>query len=202
MPKTTFAGHALHPQLVLLPGGLLPFSAVLDAMSLATGKSSYSDAAYYTLAGGLVGGLAAGAAGAADYLTIQPGSETKRTGNLHAALNIGGLALTALNLALRSRQREGEPVGPVPAALSLMTAAGVLVSGWYGGKMAYDLGMRVKGVSEVEHAPELKLPGDDSIKNALNRLEEAVAPTGGPSTSDSREATTATPAQRIATSAT
>ena len=57
MPRTTFAGHALHPQLVLLPGGLLPFSAVLDAMSLATGKREYSDAAYYTLAGGL--GLAA-----------------------------------------------------------------------------------------------------------------------------------------------
>ena len=63
MPKTTFAGHALHPQLIVLPAGLLPFSAVLDAMSLATGKREYSDAAYYTLAGGFVGGLAAGAAG-------------------------------------------------------------------------------------------------------------------------------------------
>jgi uncharacterized membrane protein len=190
MPKTTFAGHALHPQLILLPGGLLPFSAFLDAMSLATGKSSYSDAAYYTLAGGFVGGLAAGAAGAADYLTIPPESETKRTGNLHAVMNISGLAMTALNLALRSRQREGEPVRALPAALSLATAAGVLVSSWYGGKMSYDQGMRVKGVSEVEHVPELKVPGDDSIKNAFNRLEEAVAPTGGPSTSDSREATT------------
>jgi uncharacterized membrane protein len=190
MPKTTFAGHALHPQLIVLPAGLLPFSAFLDAMSLATGKSSYSDAAYYTLAGGLVGGLAAGAAGAADYLTIPPESETKRTGNLHAAMNIGGLAMTALNLMIRSRQREGEPVGALPVALSLATAAGVLVSSWYGGKMAYEQGMRVKGVSEVEHVPELKVPGDDSIKHAFDRLEEAVAPTGGPSTSDSRESTT------------
>ena len=191
MPKTTFAGHALHPQLIVMPAGLLPFSAVLDTMSLVTGKREYSDAAYYTLAGGFVGGLAAGAAGAADYLTIPPESETKRTGNLHAAINIGGLAMTALNLMLRSRQREGEPVGALPAALSIATAAGVLVSSWYGGKMAYDQGMRVKGVSEVESAPELKLPGDDKLVDALNRLEEAVAPTGGPSTADSREATTA-----------
>ena len=191
MPKTTFAGHALHPQLIVLPAGLLPFSAFLDAMSLATGKSSYSDAAYYTLAGGFVGGLAAGAAGAADYLTIPPESETKRTGNLHAAMNIGGLAMTALNLMIRSRQREGEPVGALPAALSLATAAGVLVSSWYGGKMAYEQGMRVKGVSEVEHVPELKVPGDDSIKHAFDRLEEVVAPAGGPSTAHSREATTA-----------
>ena len=191
MPKTTFAGHALHPQLIVMPAGLLPFSAVLDTMSLVTGKREYSDAAYYTLAGGFVGGLAAGAAGAADYLTIPPESETKRTGNLHAAINIGGLAMTALNLMLRSRQREGEPVGALPAALSIATAAGVLVSSWYGGKMAYDQGMRVKGVSEVDSAPELKLPGDDKLVDALNRLEEAVAPTGGPSTADSREATTA-----------
>jgi uncharacterized membrane protein len=187
MPKTTFAGHALHPQLIVLPAGLLPFSAVLDAMSLATGRREYSDAAYYTLAGGFVGGLAAGAAGAADYLTIPPESPTKRTGNLHAAMNITGLALTALNLVLRSRQREGEPVGAVPAALSIATAAGVLVSSWYGGKMAYEQGMRVKGLSEVEHAPELKVPGDDAIKGAFNRLEEAVAPTGGPSTTDARQ---------------
>ena len=193
MPKTTFAGHPLHPQLLVIPAGLLPFSAVLDAMSLATGKSEYSDAAYYTLAGGLVGGLAAGAAGAADYMAIPPESETKRTGNLHAALNIGGLALTAVNLVLRSRQREGEPVGALPAALSLATAAGVLVSGWYGGKMAYEQGMRVKGVSEVEHAPDLKLPGDEAIKNAFDRLEEAAAPTGGPSTAGSRDAISAMP---------
>ena len=191
MPKTTFAGHALHPQLIVMPAGLLPFSAVLDTMSLVTGKREYSDAAYYTLAGGFVGGLAAGAAGAADYLTIPPESETKRTGNLHAAINIGGLAMTALNLMLRSRQREGEPVGALPAALSIATAAGVLVSSWYGGKMAYDQGMRVKGVSEVEGAPELKIPGDGKLVDALNRLEEAVAPAGGPSTADSREATTA-----------
>lgn len=191
MPRTTFAGHALHPQLVLLPGGLLPFSAVLDAMSLATGKREYSDAAYYTLAGGFVGALAAGAAGAADYLTIPPESKTKRTANLHAAINIGGVAMTALNLLLRSRQREGEPVGAVPAALSIATAAGVLVSSWYGGKLSYEQGMRVKGLSEVETVPELKIPGDNKIVDALNRLEEAVAPVGGPSTSDSREATTA-----------
>lgn len=196
MPKTTFAGHALHPQLVLIPGGLLPFSFVLDAMNVATGKQSYADAAYYTLMGGLVGGLAAGAAGAADYLTIPPESGTKRTANLHATLNIAALGLTGLNLFLRRRRRD-EPVGGL-ALLSLATAAGVLVSGWYGGKMSYDQGMRVKGVSEVENAPELKLPGDENIKQVFERIEEAIAPTGGPATADARQATTAVSSNAIA----
>lgn len=190
MPKTTFAGHALHPQLIVLPAGLLPFSSVMDAMHLATGDQSYADAAYYTMVGGLVGGLAAGAAGAADYLTIPPESNTKRTANLHATLNIAALGLTGLNLLLRSRKRR-EPVGALPAALSLATAAGVLVSAWYGGKLSYDQGMRVKGVSEVENVPELKVPGDEAIHQAFERIEETVAPTGGPATTDSQKATTA-----------
>lgn len=188
MPKTTFAGHALHPQLVVLPAGLLPFSFALDAMNLATGQKSYADAAYYTMIGGLVGGLAAGAAGAADYLTIPPESRTKRTANLHATLNIAALGLTGLNLLLRRKQRER--VGGLPALLSLVTTAGVLVSSWYGGKLAYEQGMRVQGVSEVEAAPELKLPGDERIKGAFEQLEELLAPTGGPATRDARSATT------------
>jgi uncharacterized membrane protein len=198
MPKTTFAGHALHPQLIVLPAGLLPFSAVMDAMNLATGNRSYSDAAYYTMVGGFVGGLAAGAAGAADYLTIPPESETKRTANLHATLNIAALGLTGLNLLLRSRRQPQEPVGALPVALSLATAAGVLVSAWYGGKMSYDQGMRVKGVSEVEHAPELKIPGDEAIHQVFERVEKAVSSKGGPATPDARQATTASESDAIA----
>jgi uncharacterized membrane protein len=189
MPKTTFAGHALHPQLIVLPAGLLPFSAVLDVMNVATGKKSYADAAYYTMVGGLVGGLAAGAAGAADYLTIPPESGTKRTANLHATLNIAALGLVGLNLLLR-RKRSQTTVSAAPVLLSLATAAGVLASSWYGGKLSYEQGMRVKGVSEVENVPEIKLPGDDNIKQVFEKLEEAVAPTGGPATPDSRQATT------------
>ena len=189
MPKTTFAGHALHPQLVVLPAGLLPFSAALDAMNLMTGEKSYADAAYYTMVGGLVGGLAAGAAGAVDYLAIPPESETKRTGNLHALLNVGALGLVGLNLLLR-RGKNKRTVGAIPALLSLAAAGGVIASSWYGGKMSYEQGMRVRGVSEVENAPELKLPGDEHIEQAFERLEQAIAPIGGPATKDARQAAT------------
>src|SRR4028118_434600 len=98
MPRSTFAGHALHPQLIVVPAGLLPFSFVMDAMNLATGRKSYADAAYYTMIGGLLGGLAAGTAGAIDYLAIPVESNTKRTANMHAVLNITALGLTGLNL--------------------------------------------------------------------------------------------------------
>ena len=32
MPRTTLFGHPLHPQLVVYPAGLLPFSFVLDLL--------------------------------------------------------------------------------------------------------------------------------------------------------------------------
>jgi uncharacterized membrane protein len=66
MPQSTLVGHPLHPQLIYSPLGLLPFSLVMDGLYAVTGKPSYADAAYYTLVGGTVGGLAAGAAGALD----------------------------------------------------------------------------------------------------------------------------------------
>jgi uncharacterized membrane protein len=141
MPRTTFAGHPLHPQLITMPAGLLPFSLLLDILYLKTGRHSYAEAAYYTMVGGFVGGLAAGAAGAADYLTIPPDAPAKRTADTHAAMNIGLLALTGLNLCLRSGRRKS---GTGPALLSLVGNLGLFVSAWYGGHLVYEHGMRVK----------------------------------------------------------
>src|SRR5574339_76744 len=80
VPQVTFMGHPLHPQLIVMPAGLLPFSLVLDALHVATRDQSYADAAYYTMMGGFVGGIAAGAAGAADYGTIPSDSKAKAIG--------------------------------------------------------------------------------------------------------------------------
>jgi uncharacterized membrane protein len=176
MPKSTVAGHPLHPMLIVAPAALIPFGFILDAMHRSTGKESYADAAYYSLVGGLVGGLAAGTAGAMDYLTIEPETDVKRTANVHAVLNGGVLALTALNLLGRRNKRHHRGGS---LALSSLAALGVLLSGWFGGRMVYEQGMRVKGGSPVENAPEMKLPGDDRIKHAMLK-QETMAPTGGP----------------------
>src|SRR3712207_4833578 len=96
MPQRKFTGHPLHAQMIVLSAGLLPFSLLLDLMHLQTGKRTYADAAYYTMMGGFLGGLAAGAAGAADFMTIPEGSPAKQIGKLHGSLNVSLLALTAV----------------------------------------------------------------------------------------------------------
>lgn len=178
MPKSTVAGHPLHPMLIVVPAALIPFGFVLDAMYRKTGDESYANAAYYSLVGGLAGGVAAGVAGAMDYLTIQRGSEVKRTANTHALLNIGALAATAANVAGRKNipDHQGGSL-----ALSAAAALGVLVSSWFGGKLVYEQGMRVEGVDPVGNAPEAKLPGDDFIVKAMDASERLVT-TSGPMT--------------------
>lgn len=177
MPKTTFAGHALHPQLINAPAALLPFSVVLDLMHLATGKRSYADAAYYSMMGGNPLGVAAATAGAGDYLAIPSGSHTKRIANIHASLNLGLLAIYTLNLLLR--RGKTPPAGTMPVALSAVGTIGLLVSAWFGGHMVYSHGMRVKGISPVADAAELKLPSDERLEKAFSKLEQPV-PKAGP----------------------
>jgi uncharacterized membrane protein len=175
---TTFGGHPLHPQLVAFPLGLLPFSLAMDVMHAMTGDDSYADAAYYSMVGGYLGGLAAAAAGAADYLSIPPGTETKKVANLHGAMNLGVMGLYSLNLLMRGGRRP--PTGAVPGLLSLVGTAGLIVSAWYGGQMVYELGMRVKPLMEGPKAPEAKLPGDRKIERAFRQLEKRLAPADGP----------------------
>jgi uncharacterized membrane protein len=178
MPLTTFAGHPLHPQLVEFPLGLLPFSFAMDLMHLTTRDPSYADAAYYSMAGGMIGGLAAGTAGFADYLTIPDNTHSKKTANVHAALNLGILGLYGLNLFLR-KGRHRSP-GVAPRLLSALGAVGLIASSWYGGELVYELGMRVKPLMDGEEKfPELKLPGDSRIEQAFKDLEKKVTTPDG-----------------------
>jgi uncharacterized membrane protein len=178
MPVTTLAGHPLHPQLVGLPIGMLSFSWAMDALYELTGDRSYADAAYYAIFGGCATAMAAGAAGAVDYLDIPPDSQSKKTANAHVLLNLGVMGVWGLNLL--ARKGRTPPSGGLGFLLSTLGTAGLIVSQWYGGKLVYDLGMRVKPATEGGQGTELKPPADRQLQRAFERLEKTVAPAGGP----------------------
>lgn len=177
MPKSTLAGHPLHPMLVVAPAALLPFGFILDAMHNATDNDDYAKAAYYSLTGALVGGAAAAVAGAMDYLAIERDTDVKRTANLHAMLNGGAMAVTAANVLIR-RNKPSHAGGSL--ALSALAALGVIVSGWFGGRLVYEQGMRVRGVSPVQYDREAELlPAPEKIEHAMLDVEKHV-PSSGP----------------------
>lgn len=174
MPRLTFAGHPVHPQLVSLPLGLLPMSLALDVTYLTTGRRRYAQAAYYSMLGGYVGALSAAMAGLGDYFEIPEGTATKRTANVHLTMNVGIVGLASLGLM---RRRGKAKPDAVDIAMSAIGNAALLVSAWYGGQLVYRHGMRVDGRSEIAGTPEWRLPGDEQIERALAAVpgdEDAV----------------------------
>jgi len=173
--KTTFAGHPLHPQIVMSPIGLFPFSFAMDLMYVATGNESFAETAYYTMLGGYSAGLAATAAAVPDYIAIPPKHEVQPTANMHVILNVTNMTLYTINLIARARNRKPGLFG---LALSALGSAGIIVAQWYGGSLVYDHGMRVKDHDPLAKTKELKLPNDEKIAKTFKRASEFV-PAGG-----------------------
>lgn len=135
----SIAGHPIHPMLVPIPIGLWIFSLVCDLIHVAgSGNPAWGTVALYTMAGGLVGALAAAVFGLVDLLSLPPGPRS--TGIKHMAINLVVVALFALNLWLRW----GSPENPGGLVwLSLAAILLLVVSGWLGGKMVYEHGVAV-----------------------------------------------------------
>lgn len=139
----SIAGHPIHPMLVPLPIGLWLFSLVCDIVAVAGGDPTWRTVAYYTMAGGLVGALAAALPGLVDLLSLPPGP--KRTAVVHMAINLVVVALFAVNLWLRTT----DGAGTLTLALSVVGVGLLAVSGWLGGKMVY---IHRVAVAEDDHA--------------------------------------------------
>jgi uncharacterized membrane protein len=167
MPKLTVAGHPAHPQLVTVPIALFPFSLALDLLHLATGEERFADAAHLAMVGATAGATVAAAAGALDYAEIPEAHETKPIARLHGGMNVGLLGLALVNLFLR--RRRDPPSGRLPTLLSAVGTGALLVSSWYGAHLVYEHGVRVKGRGPLRHAPEVAMPGDRRLVDALER---------------------------------
>ena len=77
------------------------------------------------------------------------------------------------------RRGKKPTIGIFPLLLSALGTVGLIMTAWYGGHMVYEQGMRVKGVSPVEDAPEIKPPGDEKLEEAFTELEKRLAPEDG-----------------------
>ena len=134
LPSTAaIFGHPIHPMLVPYPVAFLTTVMVTDLVARRTRDPFWSRASSVMLGAGIVMGLAAGAVGAIDYLTIRRARE-KATGRLHAYGNPVALGLAAASLALR---RGGKPAGPGAMAVTAAMTALLGVTAWAGGELSY-----------------------------------------------------------------
>jgi uncharacterized membrane protein len=90
-----------------------------------------STVAFVTMAGGVIGALAAAVPGLIDALSLR--HAPKRVAMVHMSINLLVVVLYLVNLRLRWAGNQSL----APLALSLIGVMGIGVSGWLGGKMVY-----------------------------------------------------------------
>lgn len=136
--KARMANHPIHPMLIPFPIGLWIFSLAADIIYRAGGSDAWASAAYYTMAGGIIGAVIAALPGFVDYFTMKP-SRTKSIATRHMLVNVIALILFIIDLATRT----GNPDATGPFVLSVIGVLLIIYSGWLGGHMVYVHGMAV-----------------------------------------------------------
>ena len=144
--RIKFAGHPVHPMMIVFPLGLLGSAAIFDIIYLVTYKSGWTQAAFYMIIAGCVSGLLAAVPGLLDWLVIPRGTRAKRIGLWHGLGNVIVIGLFAASWILRYP----DPATPPLRALGLgFVGVGIaLVTGWLGGELVDRLGV---GVDDGAH---------------------------------------------------
>jgi uncharacterized membrane protein len=135
----SIAGHPIHPMLVPIAIGLWIFSLVGDLIHAGgSANPAWTTVAYYCMGGGIVGALLAAVPGLIDLLSLPEGP--RKTAIAHMVINLTVVGLYVVNFWMRS----GAPENPGRLLwLSIVAIAMLVVSGWLGGKMVYELGVAV-----------------------------------------------------------
>ena len=145
-PRTVLAGpygHPFHPVLITVPIGAWVASLVFDVVAvLGDEPKVFAEGAYWLIAIGIVGALAAAVFGLMDLSAIPRGTKAFGTGLVHMVLNLVVVVLYVGNLALR-RAQGYDDVSGLALGLSVVAVAVLGASGWLGGKLAYHYGVRV-----------------------------------------------------------
>lgn len=135
-------GHPIHPMLIVLPLGLLSVAVIFDILYLFVDNDAFPTVAFWNIAAGIVGGLAAAVFGLWDWINIPSDTRAKRIGLLHGGGNVVVLGLFAASWFLRLNET-GYVAGPLALGLGIAGLALALVTGWLGGELVDRLGVGV-----------------------------------------------------------
>lgn len=151
--KAKALGHPIHPMLVVFPLGLFVASLVFDIIRLAGGSDGFSIAAFYCIAGGVIGALGAAIFGFVDWLAIPAGTRARRVGAVHGVGNVVVVGLFIVSWILRASDPTQRPGGAF--VLSLAGVLLALVTGWLGGELVDRLGVGVDPGAHVDSPSSL-----------------------------------------------
>jgi uncharacterized membrane protein len=152
--KAKLLGHPIHQMLIVFPLGLLATAVVFDLITLIGGSAAWSDAAFYMIGAGIIGGLLAAVFGLWDWLTIPSGTRAKSVGAWHGIGNVVVVVLFSASWMLRYNNA-GVP-NSFALACSFVAAALALVTGWLGGELVDRLGVGVDANANLNAPSSLR----------------------------------------------
>ncbi len=130
--------HPIHAMLVHFPSALFPVSLALDVLARLGGGSAFAAAAFYAMAGGLLGGAAAVVFGAMDYFRLPATHAAWKKALLHALLNFVWLMWFGTLFGLRLKPYPLiESATTLEIILSGVAVAGLLFSNFLGGELVF-----------------------------------------------------------------
>lgn len=140
MPRLSLMGHPVHPILQAIPAAVLPASTTFDALAYLGGcdREGLRKAGHYSLIFGLVRSVGAAATGVLDYYEIN-NRPVRRRALYHGLSNAALVSSYLLSLRYRKdAQTQGKAL-----VLSVLGASLVGLSGYLGGELVYNHGVRV-----------------------------------------------------------
>ncbi len=136
IPSTVaIAGHPLHPLIVTFPIAFLTGVLGTDIGYWLTGDMFWARASTWLLGAGLLSGIVAALTGMMDFLKIDR-VRKRRAGWLHMTGNVAALTLSLVNWIMRLNNPAGA-ILPLGIIISLIVAALLGITGWYGAELIY-----------------------------------------------------------------
>lgn len=157
-------GHPVHPMLIVFPLGLLSTAVIFDLLYWATGEESLATFAFWAIAAGVVGGLAAALFGLWDWLAIPRETRAKRIGLWHGGGNVVVIGLFAVSWLLRLDDPTYLPDNLAPLLVGVAGAALAMVTAWLGGELVYRLRVGVDDGANLDAASSLSDSGAAEVK--------------------------------------
>ncbi|MGI8650564.1 MAG: DUF2231 domain-containing protein [Rubrobacter sp.] len=140
MPRISVMGHPVHPILQAIPSAVLPASTIFDVLArVSEDEEGFSKAGHYTLIFGLAGAAGAAATGVLDYYEIQ-NKPVRRVALYHGLANVALISCYTACLVRRRRSKRADNKGLL---LSSLGASLIGLSGYLGGELVYEHGVRV-----------------------------------------------------------
>jgi len=121
-----------------IPASVLPASTTFDVLARLGDEEGLSEAAHYSVIFGLLGAVGAAVTGVLDYYEIE-NRPVRRRALYHGLTN----AVLIGSYVLSLRRRKDHRADGAALALSVLGAALIGLSGYLGGELVYEHGVRV-----------------------------------------------------------